>query len=232
MGSQTIKSVVDQAIEQAKGVRGLAKQLGTSHSTVSGWTSGSCPSARLFEDMLKYLGGDIERALPDYDPETAPSMQVLGRVAAGGEAVVYEDLELVHPQKDVWEHSSAAPLGFGPVQYMRVEGESMEPDYPRGCLIAVRRSTLKPWNVPHLSPVILVPKSAHDSATFKLVQVKRDANDKPTQVLGVPINRSYDVLFWGPEEVGISHVVLGKVEVFKPGVRYANGKVFQEDEQK
>lgn len=46
----------------------LAKQLGVSRQTIMAWEGTSLPRIDHFVVLVNYLGGDISRALPNYDP--------------------------------------------------------------------------------------------------------------------------------------------------------------------
>lgn len=188
----------------------LADNLGENKATVHRWLNGlSMPKNTKLVRILKDIGGDIERALPDYVPPgpMAP-LQLVGTVQAGSSQFTQSELEIEESLNFLWSNTSAWHCSTGPVQYVRVIGDSMEPIYPEGCLIAIRN-----WrpgaSVPHSTPVIFIDETTK-SCTFKLYQERR--RGKITLLIGVPINPRHEALVWKESEATVHKIVLGKAE--------------------
>jgi hypothetical protein len=199
------------------GARELAKVLGVDQSQITRWLSGVDPQLSSAVTIIKLLGGDITRALPDWEPsETVerPMMPVYGTVAAG--AVDWNEdgrkRKEVTAWPDLWKNSRYWPLtnpvqtvkGIQPVILLEITGNSMEPEYRSGEIIACRT----PKNVddlPEGTPCII--RDA-DGQTFKLLRRSIDGS-----VIGDPINKSHRVIvFKKTREVSVPLVVVGKLD--------------------
>lgn len=129
---------------------------------------------------------------------------LLGSVNAGTSTVAVEDpvwidVDGMFSGVAVWDVTE------GDVALLRVLGSSMEPDFPDGSLIAVRRPRFRP---PDGTPVVL--ETENGSATLKLLYVQVDSKGEVRTVTGVPLNsREHGVQFFNPEDVRVSWVVLG-----------------------
>jgi hypothetical protein len=148
-------------------------------------------------------------------------MHVMGAVQAGSANATFQ-LDEYHPDLDfLWSRSSGWSYSKGPVHYIRVIGDSMEPVYPEGGIIAVRQ-----WNhneLPHSTPVVLLDKRTHAS-TLKLYQ-KKIIKGQPV-IVGVPVNPIHETQIWRPHEVEIQLVVLGKAEPLSVREIRQNGSRF------
>lgn len=198
----------------------LAQILGVTGPTVIAWESGSMPGITHVEKLINYLGGDIMRALPEWQPETTPeipTMRVAGRVAAG--AVTWTEgrtVKRVSAWPALWKNSRYWPLtnpvqtphGIEQVVLLEVYGNSMEPEYSSGEIIACR--VPKDVNdLPEGTPVIIRDE---DGETFKLLRRAIDGT-----VIGEPINRRdhHMIVFKHSRDLRVPFVVVGKLD---PGV--------------
>jgi SOS-response transcriptional repressor LexA len=172
---------------------------------------GHNPTLATVEKLLRAIGGDIARALPrDADGETlhinGESMPVYGSVSAGRVDLAVEEVENIDAPSTLWRDSVYRALTTGPVHYLRVRGDSMEPDFPDGSLIACARPNTA--QLPDLTPVIL---RHADDVTFKLFQ--RAGKD----VLAVPLNRSHPVQQFRLRDISVDYIVLGTVTPYRQG---------------
>lgn len=165
-------------------------------------------------EVLHRLGGDISRALPDfeqplginekssaYQPE--PSIRLVGSVSAGSleiaepsmvESVVFADLWRNSPW---WHYTNACE----PILLIQVRGDSMAPTYPNKSFIAVRRpSGVK---LPNGAPCVF---RDGDEVTFKLLMRREDG-----VVSGLPLNQDYDLVAFKSNPV-IDYVALGCIQ--------------------
>lgn len=222
------RDLLDSAKEKAGSRLALSKILGVSAPTISGWEEGSVPAMDAYLRLLKYAGGDNERALPGWTPPTdrPKPLQVVGSVQAGSSSATFQ-LDETHPDLDfLWRKSSGWAYSRGPVLYIRVVGDSMEPVYPADSMIAVRK-----WSgtaLPRSMPAVLFDKATQGS-TLKLYQKRVRGNR--VAVIGVPINPLHEALVWRPDDVEIQFVVLGKVEPMSVRELRQNGisRVLRED---
>lgn len=181
------------------------------------------PNSDLLMKALALIGGDISRALPDYEPAGQSPLSILGDIEAGAAVQVFEEEVALEGIDDIWKRSSLFSKSFGPIKYLRVHGDSMAPDYPEGCLIPVRRTTIKAQNFPDFSPVIL--EDIHrQEMSFKLLQVEhsRKGDKSIRAIVGNPINRAHRALIFKPDEVRVVFVVLGKIEPAVPSIQRQN----------
>lgn len=205
---------IDDLIEAAKerhggSLRKLAEAMGIANSTLAQWDSGTNRVAfERLEKLLKLAGGDIHRAMPGHEtPGPMQSLEVMGSVQAGSASATFQ-LDEHHDSLDfLWAKSSGWPLSKGPVKYLRVVGDSMDPIYPESCIIAVRQ-----WNgleLPRSTPAVLYDKLTQ-SSTLKLYQKRVRAGR--VAIFGVPINPAHEAMAWKPSDVEIQFVVIGKAE--------------------
>ena len=79
-----IKQVVKLAVEKAGSSRELAKALKCNHASISGWVRGKPMMADSLLELVEYIGGKLNRAMPDWEPESSLHHVVsIGSVAAG-----------------------------------------------------------------------------------------------------------------------------------------------------
>lgn len=200
----------------------FAKWLGAPRETVVGWLEGySRPDVYRLEKVLARLGGDIRRALPDYRPEPVestgpPEEPVLG-IVQGGSLTYADDGPIKHVTAwpDLWRQSplwgQTDPVqtahGWRDVVLLEIAGDSMEPDYKHGELVACRRPK-DPLMLQDGTPCIF---ETDEGLTFKLLRWTADMS----AVVGEPINRAHPfIVFAGPQlkRLRIPFVVLGTLD--------------------
>lgn len=110
--------------------RELAETLGVTESTVSRWRSGTHGAWRKHEAKLKQILGDRL-------PSASSSVPVLGLAAAAGydpACQPIDDYAVGHAEEfSAWPAEYVRPGMF----CLRVDGDSMLPDYPPGTLLLV-----------------------------------------------------------------------------------------------
>lgn len=192
-----------------------AYRLGVSQSMLSGYVRrDNVPSVAFADRLLREIGGDIRRALPDYEPDGPPAqpLTVHGRVSAGRVNLAVEETHTFPSINDAWRESIYRQFTTGPVTYLTVHGDSMEPHYPDGCLLACARPATR--ELPDLTPVIA---RAGDGATLKLYRLGRDRRRQPEVEL-IPINfPQHDIQRFAPGAIEIDYIVLGFINPCKHG---------------
>lgn len=168
------------------------------------------------ERIVKRLGGDLERALPSYEPrsdtiavaEGGPDyddLSALGEVSAGDGRVILPERD-PRPNRTLEamarDHPSY-PLGAGPVIVLRVRGDSMSPLYPDGSRILVR-AVADASAVPSGTDVILHDRR-DEVSTLKRVLIDPDRR----RIVATPVNDHYAPVWYRPREASITHVVVG-----------------------
>ena len=136
-----MNNLLDVALKKAGGRYQLADEIQVTNSAINKWTSGdgSLPNLHTTKKLLEYVGGDIQRALPDWEPDAEETeFTVLGRVSAGIPKFFENDPVVVHVPKNEWQPSKYWPHTMGDVCYFEVSGDSMEPDFSDGDYLAVR----------------------------------------------------------------------------------------------
>lgn len=206
-----ILSSLEAALAKAGTQRALAEILGTGHSTLSGWKNGVDMPAVDFLKIVEYIGGDASRSMPDWEDDTKGGLTIRGSVSAGLVTFAQADERVIEGPDGPWSTSTYRRLTHGPVQYVQVSGNSMEPDFPDGCILACAKPSAK---VPDMTPVIA---RVDDEMTFKLMAVTKDRRGKPEVEL-IPLNRTFRVARYAPEEVAVDYVVLGFINPWKRGV--------------
>jgi SOS-response transcriptional repressor LexA len=181
----------------------FAHLCGYEPTSVGRWLDAiSDPGSDTVADVVKKLGGDIGRALPDYTPEALQPVVVWGRVSAGTVRWADQDGVAHDTLLDVFEHHPFRRYTEGQIIYLSVDGNSMEPDYPDGSLIACARAASS--NLPDMTPV--VARAKHHEATFKLYL------DAGEEVVLLPLNyREHRPQRYRKHVVIIDYIVLGHI---------------------
>lgn len=217
------------ALNDANGRGGtvaLAKKLGLSRPTLERWIDGdAAPDVAKAERLIKALGGDLQRAKPDYVPpnllvavkeaealygKRQEPIRFVGSVR-GGELDERADLEREVEFQDIWRESPwwSYTLAEEPVVMVRVVGDSMAPVYPDGCMIAMRR--FKPGKLPNGGPCVFrTGRGESIERTFKILRTTKQGD-----IIGWPLNPEHDpIIFRGA--VTLEYVVLGVMDP-RPG---------------
>lgn len=210
-----INAVIAAHGDNESRVADLLGHKGTSQ--VHRWALGQEPLLYKAADAFGKLGGDIRRALPDWEPDhalTRPAGFIIGAVAAGTArfAAAEEPREVtVAPDsflRSPWFAYTRAPESGRRIEWVQVSGDSMEPDYPNGSLLACRPPS-NPRELPDGAHVIL--RTAAGDMTFKMAQFK--GTGKHRQIIAIPLNRRHDVQFFDAAEVTIDWVCLGMIQL-------------------
>lgn len=206
---QWVLQLFQAGIRAAGNKKKLAIILGISPSNIGNYESGQVPSATIVDNLLRYVGGDIKRALPDYNPDSEPvSMHVYGQVQAG---MVEEggqfEREIPGVSEEAWRGSSLFKLSSGRTILLEVVGDSMEPQYHEGDFIVCRSPGGHEKDIPDGTPCVFREGRGF---TFKLLRWTKGKKD----VVGVPINSAHKpIVFERTEDFRIKYVVLGKISL-------------------
>lgn len=140
-------------------------------------------------------------------------MEIIGQVSAG--SAQFREVPPEHLTFDVkewkparlWPHTR--PLDDGrDGTFIRIVGNSMEPNYPDGALLACR---LPGSVIPQGTPAIL-SILARNEQTFKMISVRYEGK-KAKEIIAVPINREHTLQYYKPKDVEIQYIVLGFVHL-------------------
>lgn len=206
------RPLLDSAKDKAGSRLALARKIGMSHPAIMEWEEGAVPGLDRFLELLEYVGGDISHALPgDPHPARGSEVKVWGEVSAGNALVSEQHPEYIDALTLNWQESRAWSRTTGPVAYLRVRGDSMEPAYPDRCLIACR-APQPMMTIPQGWPAILQDVTTHEQ-TFKLHYEVRGKGGRPV-VLGVPINNRHELVSFSKGRPIVNYLVLGKVQPF------------------
>lgn len=181
-------------IKQARQIRGLrqqdlAKQVGVSQSTLSHWENGiNEPDIGAIRKMCSILDVSSEYLLGLAAVSEAPSesvtVPVLGSVPAG------IPLEAIEDVLD-WEEIPAAMCNGGKEYFaLKVQGDSMWPDYLPGDVVIVRKTPCC-----ETGDVCVVYINGYD-ATLKRVELHDDGS-----LAIVPKNQAYPPRTYTADEV-------------------------------
>ena len=199
---------------------GLARFMEKDPAVVWRWLEGQRePAFDQLEDVAKRFGWKYPPILDDRlvgseDPArygNAEQLRVVGTVRAGDSAFVEQDVEDMSIE-DAFGKSPTWRHGDGAIFFARVAGESMEPNFPAGSWLALRRTAES--RLPDLTPAILLTSAGEK--TFKLYQAATDPQGTLLHVLGVPVNKSHQVLVWKPKDVRAWAVVVGTIACTAP----------------
>lgn len=217
-----IQSLISLGIKKAGGnSTKLAEALGVSRTAVEKWMSGTEMRAGNFFGLLRYVGGDPDRALPDYQPPVRAEVPVEGKVTATSGVFSSDNERRVVPGGliGLLKDSRLDSITHGAPVYIQVNGNSMAPDYPDGSMLVCKRPTSL-REMPHNAPVIA---RVDGDLTFKYYQ--RSGNF----VHLFPINSTeHTVQTFEARKVEIDYVVVARFvinEFGKPRKESEIGKV-------
>lgn len=221
-----LSELLRRALELAGTQDALAELLGVTQPNVSGYLSGrQMPSLSVFERLLQATGGDLMRALPDWSPddyegERLKDFPILGTVTAGTlQWSPTRRLGRVKAPIDYWQKSKywnkntsdvRSKVGSetidSEVVLLQIVGNSMEPQYPDGSLIACR-AVVDPMQLSDNTPCIFRERGSGE--TFKLLRWTKGKK----HCIGMPINPEHPpVIFNEDSDVQITMVVVGTVD--------------------
>jgi SOS-response transcriptional repressor LexA len=201
-----LKGLVAEGARRAGSINALAVQMGFSRPSVADWAKGASePSTSSLVALLEYLGGDINRAMPDWKHDSTEVQPIInaGHVTGGvlsssditAERVSFSDLWRDSP---MWAYADQAQ----PVIVVSVRGNSMAPTYPDGCKIALGKYNNR--KLPQGSPCVF--STGHGESAERTFKLYRSATDG--KIIGWPLNPEHaPIIFRGTPQ--IEFVVLG-----------------------
>lgn len=223
-----VRRVIDSLLAQGMTQQEIGRRLGVKTTTVNYYKNGRVndkgehyypePTVRTWEAALEVEGYSISKTRPS-DVEIAQTrdpLRVMGTVSAGVTRVAEQEIRVISGPSAAWSGSKYWGLTTGAVFYLEVTGDSMEPDYPNGCLLACAPSAVGAKDIPNFTPVIA---RVHDSddCTFKLY--RRTLNEIGREVADlIPLNKSHDLQRYRLRDVAVSSIVLGFLNPWRRGV--------------
>jgi SOS-response transcriptional repressor LexA len=210
-----LQTLAKNAVEKAGNSTKLAEKLELSRTSIERWLHGGSIGLEDLDRLLRYIGGDLTRALPDYhpEPETPPvEITIWGRVSAGPCTLATEHPETLPSQAHAWQKSRYRNLTSGQVIFLQVDGDSMEPQFPNGSLLACAKPNTR--ELPDLTPVIA---RIGDECTFKLYRPTTDRKGTPEIEL-LPLNRTYRTTRHNPRDITIDYIALGVLNPWVNGI--------------
>jgi hypothetical protein len=218
MSKGWFQTFIDEAVIAEGGNESrLAERLGMKGtSQINRWRNGMEPKLGAAVEVIEALGGDIRRALPGWQPETAQPLaegMIIGRVAAGTARYSESDSTPVQFSpapflRSRWSPYTRTPQSGRRVEWIQVDGDSMEPDYLHGSLIACR-----PPRDPRelVDGVHAIIRNAAGDMTFKALHFRGTGRNR--EVVAVPLNRSHGLQFFPAAEVEIDWICLGMLDI-------------------
>lgn len=200
-----VQQVVGVAYKRAGSYQALQDATGVPKGQITAYRAGAqLPSMPKFMAMLRFVGGRVVVKEDAPTPGVVRMKPVAGRVTAGGvDFAGHDDGEVPVPD-DVWRGSALWSGTHGDVVLLRVQGDSMQPRYHNGDLIACRAPATCPAAG---TPVILRDDG---SFTFKLFSLSHDKR----HVVGLPLNPAYPpVVLPARETTQVQYVVLGALNL-------------------
>lgn len=174
---------------------------------------GSQPNWLIYKKLVELVESDKVNETPNEYRTKADELKIFGTVAAGVAKVAEQELRVLTSPREAWKSSAYWSLIHGEVVYLEVDGPSMEPEYPDGCLLACAKPA-DPSAIKDFTPVIA---RIDTDVTFKLFRRSTDRAGRPEVEL-VPLNRLFDVQRYAPRDVHIDFIVLGFLNSWKFGV--------------
>ena len=174
----------------------MCDALGVKYTTFTDWVKGnSYPRIDKIELMANYFGIEKSDLVEEKNNRNrkVTTINVLGRVAAGIPIVAIEDIV---DTEEITEEMASRGEFFG----LQIHGHSMEPRMVEGDIVIVRRQPTA-----ETGDIVIAAVNGTD-ATCKRLKKYRDGIEL------IPINPSYDPMFFTNEEIESTPVsILGKV---------------------
>ena len=174
----------------------MCDALGVKYTTFTDWVKGnSYPRIDKIELMANYFGIEKSDLVEEKNNRNrkVTTINVLGRVAAG---IPIEAIEDIVDTEEITEEMASRGEFFG----LQIHGHSMEPRMVEGDSVIVRRQPTA-----ETGDIVIAAVNGTD-ATCKRLKKYRDGIEL------IPINPSYDPMFFTNEEIESTPVsILGKV---------------------
>jgi len=174
----------------------MCDALGVKYTTFTDWVKGnSYPRIDKIELMANYFGIEKSDLVEEKNNRNrkVTTINVLGRVAAG---IPIEAIEDIVDTEEITEEMASRGEFFG----LQIHGHSMEPRMVEGDIVIVRRQPTA-----ETGDIVIAAVNGTD-ATCKRLKKYRDGIEL------IPINPSYDPMFFTNEEIESTPVsILGKV---------------------
>ena len=122
--------------------KAFAQLIGVSYTTLRSYLDGTSePSVDKAETILNAIGGDIERAFPEYSPPTSDDapMRAHGELSTGPVIISAHPTEVAEVLENTFMSSRDWGLTEGEIVLLRVSDHSMAPYYRKGSLVAFRK---------------------------------------------------------------------------------------------
>lgn len=235
MQPETLQRLIEAAKKKAGSRNALARVLGVAAPTIIEWEEGGGIKSTNADALRAFLGEDSSLAPRADNTEVVaaiPQYAILGEVAAGACVELLSDPVLIDGPRHVWQRSTLWAHGTGPTHYLRVRGDSMDPEWPDGTLVAVRAPATPIEMLPDLAPVVFADQLRPGEHTFKLLQVEYAPRDraKVRAILGIPVNRTHRTIVWRPGEVSVKFLVVGAIHpVVTKSPSLAMAPMFRDD---
>lgn len=212
MNAKGFQTWLIERVREAGSESAVARKIGVAPNYVHKWVNGQQPSLEHFARAVKAYGGNLEDAFPQHEGRVQESLPVYGRVSAGTVSYAEQELRIIEGTPRVWSESVYRQHTTGPVIYIEVVGNSMEPEFPDGCLLACARPGVS--ILPQFTPVIA---RIDDQYTFKLYSIAMNPYGKK-EVRLTPLNRAFQVQSYRLSDVHIDYVVVGFVNPWRHGI--------------
>lgn len=191
--------------------RAFAEHIDIPHSTFRSWLDdrASEPKIDTVERIIKRLGGSFDRALPGWKPDInlikahAQPVKLHGEVAAGAASYSQSPVEDEDVLENTYRDSDIHRFTTGEIAHVRVKGDSMEPQYPNGSLLAGSPPKVKKELIPHGTPVVLIDRFG--DTTFKEFQYNRQYK----RIIALPINPAYETQIYKLDDVEVQLIIIG-----------------------
>ncbi len=182
----------------------VAKELGISSGTVTGWKQGTLPNKTSMKKIADFFGVTTEYFFTSHvkketkSPLKGARIPVVGNVAAGIPIEAIEQIDYDDP--DSWEEITQNLAETGRFFALRIHGDSMSPEIKNGDIVIVRCQDYF-----DNGDVVIVQING-DEATCKKIRAT------PEGMTLISINPNYDPMFFTAKQINELPVkVIGKV---------------------
>ncbi len=206
--ARKVRDLIDQILESRKiNIPALAELIEIDSSQIYRWYNGEVtPSGR---NILSFEALIPRKAYsPNEHLSEKPIATIRGLIGASPASDGIEVMEDIYSISELFSKSRWNRYCIGEMFFHRIAGDSMEPAYPDGCLVACRKPRNSLAEIPDCTPVIF--QESDHKHTFKILH-HRTIDKKPI-VIGQPLNNSHAAHVWALRKISAYAIVLGKVD--------------------
>ena len=213
MKNEELSTLVRSARAKGYSFKQIGDAVGASQSSVHGWAKGGTASHEHYIELIKFLGGDINRALPSFSQQDKEEISFIGEISELYVDVSEEVAEAIRGISQIMNMSKYSKYSEGDIKVARVSTDAMSPVIPDYSFIGVARPNR--FTFRERVPAVL---TYNGEKMIRMISESRNDRNVTTVNL-LPINlKSYDIITCKPKDFEINFIVLGVINPWMMGI--------------